>query len=57
MKQATSLKTLALVTLTAAATTFLMQACGGSAEAQDGYVHAAYDSSAAGGPAIDSFTR
>ena len=34
MKQATSLKTLALVTLTAAATTFLMQACGGSAEAQ-----------------------
>jgi hypothetical protein len=34
MKQATSLKTLALVALTAAATTFLMQACGGSAEAQ-----------------------
>ena len=25
----------------------------GSAEAQDGYIHAAYDSSAAGGPAIE----
>jgi hypothetical protein len=34
MKPATSLKTLALVTVTAAATSFLMQACGGSAEAQ-----------------------
>lgn len=34
MTHATSLKTFALVTVTAAATTFLMQACGGSAEAQ-----------------------
>ena len=34
MTQATSLKTVALVTVAAAATTFLMQACGGSAEAQ-----------------------
>ena len=34
MKQASSLQTLALLTITAAATTFLIQACGGSAEAQ-----------------------
>jgi hypothetical protein len=34
MNQATSLKTVALVTLTAAATTFLIQACGGGAAAQ-----------------------
>src|SRR3954463_2069507 len=30
-----------------------LQSFRGSAEAQDGYVHAAYDSSAAGGPAIE----
>jgi hypothetical protein len=34
MKQSSSLKTLALVSVTAAATTLLMQACGGNAEAQ-----------------------
>jgi hypothetical protein len=34
MKSSSSLKTFALVSLSAAATTFLMQACGGSAEAQ-----------------------
>lgn len=34
MKQVSSLKTFALVSVTAAATTFLMQACGGGAEAQ-----------------------
>ena len=34
MKQTSSLQTLAMLTITAAATTFLIQACGGSAEAQ-----------------------